>query len=212
MYYSNLYKSEAPSEISSMENLLDGLDFPTVTLTTKNNLVHLEEVTASLKSMQNSKAPGPNSFSADFLKKFSDQLVPLLLDMFNDSLEHGCLLLTLTQASISLIPKRNKDPEECGNWRPVSLLNSDVKLLAKIFASRLDPCIPSIISSDQTGFIKGRQLSSNIHRLLNIVLSKSDTQDAEMVVSLDAEKAFDRVGWGYLFSVLNRFGLGPNYV
>lgn len=185
-----LFKTEAPSEISSMKNVLDSLDFPTVTLTTKNNLdapIHLEEVTASLKSMQNDKAPGPDGFPADFLKKFSDQLAPLLLDMFNDSLEHGCLPLTLTQASISLIPKRNKDPEE---------LNSDVKLLAKILASRLDPCLPSIISSDQTGFIKGRQLSSNIRCLLNVVLSKSDTQDAEMVVSLDAEKAFDCVEWG----------------
>lgn len=72
MYYLNLYKSEAPSEISSIKNVLDSLDFPTVTLTTKNNSdapIRLEGVTVSLKSMQNGKAPGPDGFPADFLKE-----------------------------------------------------------------------------------------------------------------------------------------------
>lgn len=72
----------------------------------------------------------------------------------------------------------------------------DLKLLAKILACCLDSCLPGIISSDQTGFIKGRQLSLNILCLLNILLSKSDTEDAEMVISMDAEKAFNRVEWG----------------
>lgn len=141
----------------------------------------LEEVLASLKLMQNGKAPGPDGFPVDFLKKFSDILAPLLLDMFNDSLERGFLLPPITQASISLIPKKNKDPEECSSWRPISLLNADIELLAKTLACRLDPCLPSILSADQTGFIKGRQLSLNIRRLLNIIFSKSSSQDAEMV-------------------------------
>lgn len=81
------------------------------------------------------------------------------------------------------------------------MLSLDVNFLARILASHLDHCLPSIISSDQTGFIRGRHLSSNIRSLLNAILSKSNTNYAEMVILVDAEKAFDRVEWDYLFSV-----------
>lgn len=74
-----------------------------------------------------------------------------------------------------------------------SLLNIDVKILAKILAKRLETCLPSIISGDQTGFIRGRNLFSNIRRLLNIISAPSTAIKPEVVISLDAEKAFDRV-------------------
>ena len=111
--------------------------------------------------------------------------------MFNDSMKRGSLPPTLNQVSILLIPKEDKNLDECSSWRPISLLNSDVKLLAKVLACCLDPCLPDIILLDQTGFVRGCQQSSNIRGLLNIVLSPNMSQAAEMVVSLNVEKAFD---------------------
>ena len=89
----------------------------------------------------------------------------------------------------------------------------DCKLLAKVLAHRLEATLPSIISPNQTGFIKKRLSFFNIRRLLNIMQNADPNQPLpEVIVSLDAEKAFDRVEWGYLFQCLERFKFGPKFI
>lgn len=132
--------------------------------------------------------------------------------MFNYLLEQGALPQTLTEANITLLLKPGKNAADCGSYRPISLLNGDVKIIAKLLAIRLDTVIMDIISSDQTGFIRGRHSFSNIRRLLGVVHSSASLETPEVVVSLDAEKAFDRVEWPYLFAVLGKFGFGPKLI
>lgn len=114
--------------------------------------------------MQNSKTPGLDGYTSEFYKAFKCQLSPILLAVFNEALAKGCLPPTFYQASISLIHKQNKDPLEPGSYRPISLLNVDYKILAKILALRLETTLPTVICQDQTGFIKNRQLFFNIRR------------------------------------------------
>lgn len=106
--------------------------------------------------MNNGRFPGPDGYRVEFFKRFSDQLAPLLREMFNHSSKQGTLPPTLTQASISVIFKKGKDPLSCASYRPVSLLLVDVKILTKILARRLESVKPLIISDDQTAFIRGR--------------------------------------------------------
>lgn len=73
----------------------------------------------AIKSMQSGKAPGPDGYGTEFYKTFWGKLAPILLDMFNESLENGSLPHTLTQATISLLLKKDKDPTECGSFRPI---------------------------------------------------------------------------------------------
>ena len=120
----------------------------------------------------------------------------------------GTLPQTLRMASVTLLLKPGKDADECGSYRPISLLNADYKILVKALAMRLETVIHQIISDDQTGFISNRHSFSNIRRLLHVIYSPASEEVPEMVISLDAEKAFDTVEWPYLF----RVGFGHRFV
>lgn len=172
----------------------------------------VEEITLAIRSMQSGKSPGPDGFPTDFFKKFSEQLSPLLLSVFKESLSSKILPPTMRQATISLILKKDKNPLEYSSFHPISLLNTDAKVLAKVLARRLEGALPFVISPDQTGFIKDRHSFFNIRQLLNILYGPSPPGTPVVVLSVDAEKAFDRVEWCYLFNTLERFGFGRKLI
>lgn len=128
-----------------------------------------QEIEHSIKEMQSGKTSGPDGFPVEFYKKFSSQLTPLLLSLFNHSFERSALPQSLTEVLITVLLKPGKDSTECSSYRPISLLNVDMKILSKVLAASIGTVITDIISTDQTGFVRGLHSFINIRRLLNVV-------------------------------------------
>ncbi|KAM9324457.1 inter-alpha-trypsin inhibitor heavy chain H3-like [Gastrophryne carolinensis] len=165
-------------------------------------------LTRAIKASKPGRAPGPDGFPTQFYKIFSDQLAPLLARAFESTASSGTLPGTALEARIVVIPKEGKDPSDCKSYRPISLLNVDIKIFAKILADRLGEFLPSLVGQDQVGFVPGREARDNVIKALNIQWWCRSKGVQSMMLSTDAEKAFDRVDWGWIGKVLEHVGLG----
>lgn len=130
--------------------------------------------------------------------------------MYEDSLQNGALPPTLREAVIISLSKPDKLPNNCDSYRPLSLINVDNKILAKILASRILPLLPTMIRPDQAGFIPGRHTAHNL-RLLFAVMHHLDPDVQAVATLLDVTKPFDSLAWEYLFPLLKRLGLSLTF-
>ena len=119
------------------------------------------------------------------------------------------LLLPGSNESIVVTLFKKGDKSDLANWRPIALSNSDLKLLTKILANRLNVIASKILSPHQYGFIQGRSIHNNINLVAN-ALREPSTQGA--LCFLDQEESYDRVDWNYLSVCLNHYGIDPRFI
>lgn len=177
-----------------------------------NRDLSVEELECSLRVMKNGKAPGCDGLPPEFYKKFWNSLGPLLLDSFLCSLEKGTLTPDQRRGVISLIPKKGRDKAHITNWRPISMLNTDFKILAKALARRLSNILPSVVHQNQTGFIPGRYIGDNIRNIQALLDFTQETGRSGLFVSLDFAAAFDSLDHSFLFKALDSFQLGETFL
>ncbi len=89
----------------------------------------------------------------------------LLIERIKYAIETGEMSIEQRRGIITLLPKQNKNHYNLKNWRPISLLNTDYKIIAKLLANRLKLVLPYIINGDQTGYLKNRYIGENIRLL-----------------------------------------------
>lgn len=148
-----------------------------------------KEFEKTLKEIKVGKAPGPDGFPLQYFKTFKDILKPHILAAFRSFDSSTQVPSQMLEAHIAVNQKEGKDPSLVTSYRPISLINVDVKVYAKILANRLLPLLPSLVSLDQVGFIPGREGRDNTIKALNLHHWLNSYGKQGFFLSLDAEKA-----------------------
>ena len=151
-----------------MDWFLDKYHIPKLNQDQVNNLnrhVSSEELEAVIKNLPTKKSPGPDGF----YQNFQEELIPILLNVFHNIETEESLPNSFYEATVTLISKPHKDTTTKENYRPISLMNIDVKILNKILANRIQEHIRKIIHYDQVGFIPEMQGWFNICKSINVI-------------------------------------------
>ena len=169
-----------------------------------------DEVQSAILQLNTGGAPGPDGLPVEVYREGSSIFCDLLTDVFNEGLKTGMLHNSMYEGVISLIYKKG-DPTLLENWRHITVMNVDYKILAKIIMNRLNNILISFIEREQTCAIKGRYMWDNLGVLRDII-EINDGTEGFFVISLDQKKAFDLISRDYLWEVLRRYGFSTAFI
>ena len=211
-FYSSLYTA-SPTDPHVQSSLLENLS-SVLSQDQANSCegpLTSSEVLVALKGMARNKAPGLDGLPMEFYLRFWDVVGSDLVSVLNECSSSGFLSLSQRRGIITLSFKKGDrlDPK---NWRPISLLNVDYKLASRAIAGRLLRVIHLVVSRDQTCGVPGRFIGENVALLRDVVSYTESSGTPVAILSLDQEKAFDRVDWGFMRSTLVTMGFGPSFV
>jgi hypothetical protein len=213
-HYNTLYQQ--PRE-ESMQEEVDSLlaNIPSLVSDAENNQltqeITEEEMCKAAWSLEPDKAPGPDGFPIRFFRHFWDVIKRDLKKMLNYTLRKQKIGGATNSTFLALIPK-DSNPSNFTRFHPISLCNSSYKILTKIIANRLNPLLPKLISENQTGFLRDKQITDNIVLVQEAIHSCRKNKTPGMVVKLDMENAFDRVKHSFLLSVLKAYGFSEHFI
>lgn len=214
-YYADLYTAQTQSieDAATRDELMHSVD---------DNLTDAErsmlaappsekEIEDVLFMLPHNKAPGVDGISAEALKKTWPFMKSFYVKMVAKFWAEGVLAETVTEGMIRLIPK-TVNKASLKDWRPLTMLTTDYKIIARILAGRLQMLLQKVVSPQQTGFIKGRHMLDNVLALWMAQDAARTYKRQGMFVKLDFEKAYDRVEHNYLWDAMLKCGLGKGFI
>ena len=170
-----------------------------------------EEVLAAINDLHAEKAPGPDGFIGVFFRSaWAIVKEDLLLAVNYFYHMHDQHFNKLNSAHICLIPK-NSEAALISDFRPISLTHSIAKIISKVLANRLAPCLAQLVSRSQSAFVRKRSIHDNFMFTQNLIKELNRAKSPTLFLKLDIAKAFDSVRWDYLLEVLHHLGFGNRW-
>jgi hypothetical protein len=211
-YYEKLYsKNECNSQ------LLDDIsvDLPKLSdldMAKTNGVITETEALKALKTLSNGKTPGIDGLTTDFYKFFWNDIKIFIIDSINYAFNTGEMSKDQKLGIITLTPKKNKIRLLLKNWRPITLLTVDYKIIAKCLAIRLEDILPHYISMNQFGYVKDRYIGENVRCVLDINQICKQNNIPGLALQIDFEKAFDSISWEFMFKTLEKMNFGKDFI
>ena len=165
-----------------------------------------------MKSFEKNKTPGNGGLTIEFYLAFWDLVGECLVDALTFAQEQGQFSTSQKQAMITLLEKKDKDRRFIKNWRPISLIDLDVKIASKAIARRLESILPELIHPNLNGFINGKSILDAVRKIDDTLKFAKVTECCGMLLAIDLEKAFDSLNHSFLFKVLEKLNFGVYFV
>ena len=177
---------------------------------TLDKTVTNEELEKAVYRLQKHKTPGPDGIPAEFYQEYWDLLSDLYLQFIN-AVKETAFPKGKNTSITTLFYKEKGEIYLLANYRPIALMNVDVKIITKLLSMRLNDVLPSIIHESQTA-VMGRQIGNSVHLVRDIIDYANKNDEGAALLFIDQEKAFDRVSHAFLFEALRAYGFGDNFV
>ena len=171
----------------------------------------MKECDEAVKMLKPNKSPGLDGLPGEFYQTFWNELKPYFYNSLSQTFNQKRMTFSQRLALITLIHKKG-DKSNLANYRPISLTNTDYKILAIVLANRLQKVIDALISKHQSAYIKGRYIGTNARTILDIFEYCENRNYEGILLFLDFQKAFDSVEWNFIFETLKRFNFGDNFL
>ena len=210
-FYGDLFQNEAIDQKAAVDFLTFLPRLPAAMAESLEAPITEEECFTALSRMKNNKSPGDDGLTKEFYVTVFSCISKQFVAVVNDIFRSESLSPSQKHGLITLICKDSDHSDLLKNWRPISLLNVDYKIISKVLSARLGSVLSNIIHFDQTCSVPGRSILDNCHLIRNIVDYSSQKQINLALLTLDQSKAFDRVSFDFLFEALGHFGFGPNF-
>jgi hypothetical protein len=209
LFYKKLYEKKETDVnfrkkfLDKIENKLNGEQRDSL-----EGVIEKEEVAKALKEMKAGKSPGMDGLGSELYLKFWDLVGEELTETINNVFFTGYLGKSMKTAIISILYKKG-DVREIKNYRPVSLLTIDYKVITKVLKSRLSRVIGGLVHPDQACGIPKRSINDQLFNIQAVIERASSSGGA--LVAIDLRKAYDLISHDYMHEVLRSMNFGENF-